>query len=180
VPELQQRGTMLSTGWSCARFCAPLPISCAPMIALPFIVCPMGMEIAWAIGIACPGSLFFGQFGDDPTPYGLPGQQMTTGVNAFVLLAIPVFSFAGEPMNLSGVTRRIVDFAASVVGHRRGGRANVGVPANDIMPGTSGSAQADASATGTVLIPEMQRRGFPADFSPAVIASAATSCPCSR
>jgi len=102
---------------------------------------------------------------------------MTTGVDAFVLLAIPLFILAGELMNVSGVTRRIVDFAASLVGHRHGGLANVGVTANYIMSGTSGSALADAAATGTVLIPEMKRRGFRSDFSSAVIASAATVGP---
>lgn len=147
------------------------------MIVLLFVFCLLGMEIAWAIGIACLGYLFFSQFGDNPTPYVLFAQQMVVGVDAFVLLAIPLFIFAGELMNLSGVTRRIVRFASSLVGHRNGGLANVGVTANYIMSGTSGSALADAAATGTVLIPEMVKRGFPAPFASAVIASAATVGP---
>ena len=147
------------------------------MIFVLFLFCLLGMEIAWAIGLACFGYLFFAQFGDAPIPFVLVSQQMTVGVDAFVLLAIPLFIFAGELMNEAGVTQRIVRFAAAFVGHRQGGLANVGVTANYIMSGTSGSSLADAAATGTVLIPEMRKRGFSPAFSSAVIASAATVGP---
>jgi tripartite ATP-independent transporter DctM subunit len=147
------------------------------MIILLFVFCLLGMEIAWAIGIACLGYLALSQIIGPPTPFVLFAQQMTVGVDSFVLLAIPLFVFAGELMNLTGVTQRIVRFAASLVGHRDGGLANVGVTANYIMSGTSGSALADCAATGTVLIPEMVRRGFPPTFASAVIASAATVGP---
>tara|TARA_R110002110_G_scaffold10333_5_gene50720 strand:- start:5 stop:1300 length:1296 start_codon:yes stop_codon:yes gene_type:complete len=142
-----------------------------------FIFSLIGMEIAWAIGIACLGYLFLNQLGGGSMPYVLFSQQMTTGVDAFVLLAIPLFIFAGELMNVSGVTQRIVRMAAAMVGHRNGGLANVGVTANFIMSGCSGSALADAAATGSVLLPEMERRGFRPAFSSAVIASAATVGP---
>jgi tripartite ATP-independent transporter DctM subunit len=144
------------------------------MIILLLVFCLLGMEIAWAIGIACLGYLALSQIIGPPTPFVLFAQQMTVGVDLFVLLAIPLFVFAGELMNLTGVTQRIVRFAASLVGHRNGGLANVGVTTNYIMSGTSGSALADCAATGTVLIPEMVRRGFPPTFASAVIASAAT------
>lgn len=147
------------------------------MIGLLFGFSLLGMEIAWAIGIAAFGYLTLAQFGDNPTPMVLFAQQMTSGVDSFVLLAIPLFIFAGELMNITGVTRRIVDFAASLVGHVNGGLANVGVTANFIMSGCSGSALADAAATGTVLLPEMEKRGFRPAFSSAVIASAATVGP---
>jgi tripartite ATP-independent transporter DctM subunit len=144
------------------------------MIILLLVFCLLGMEIAWAIGIACLGYLALSQIIGPPTPFVLFAQQMTVGVDSFVFLAIPLFVFAGELMNLTGVTQRIVRFAASLVGHRNGGLANVGVTTNYIMSGTSGSALADCAATGTVLIPEMVRRGFPPTFASAVIASAAT------
>lgn len=147
------------------------------MIAILFIFSLLGMEIAWAIGLAAFGYLTLAQFTDNVTPMVLFAQQMTSGVNSFVLLAIPLFIFAGELMNVTGVTRRIVNFAASLVGHRHGGLANVGVTANFIMSGCSGSALADAAATGTVLLPEMKKRGFRPAFSSAVIASAATVGP---
>lgn len=147
------------------------------MIAVLFVFSLLGMEIAWAIGLAAFGYLTLSQFTDNATPLVLFAQQMTSGVNSFVLLAIPLFIFAGELMNITGVTKRIVAFAASLVGHRNGGLANVGVTANFIMSGCSGSALADAAATGTVLLPEMKKRGFKPAFSSAVIASAATVGP---
>ncbi len=147
------------------------------MIVLLFVFSLLGMEIAWAIGIAAFGYLVLAQFTDNFTPMVLFAQQMTSGVNSFVLLAIPLFIFAGELMNVTGVTRRIVGFAATLVGHINGGLANVGVTANFIMSGCSGSALADAAATGTVLLPEMKKRGFKPAFSSAVIASAATVGP---
>lgn len=147
------------------------------MIVILFVFSLLGMEIAWAIGLAAFGYLTLTQFTDNATPMVLFAQQMTSGVNSFVLLAIPLFIFAGELMNITGVTRRIVNFAASLVGHRNGGLANVGVTANFIMSGCSGSALADAAATGTVLLPEMKKRGFKPAFSSAVIASAATVGP---
>jgi len=80
-------------------------------------------------------------------------------------------------MNRAGVTQRLVRMASALVGHRRGGLANVGVTANFVMSGISGSAMADAAATGAVLVPEMRRRNYPAAFASAVIASAATVGP---
>ena len=147
------------------------------MILILIFFSLMGMEIAWAIGLAAFGYLTLSQFSANATPMVLFAQQMTSGVNSFVLIAIPLFVFAGELMNVTGVTRRIIKFAASLVGHRNGGLANVGVTANFIMSGCSGSALADAAATGTVLLPEMKKRGFDPAFSSAVIASAATVGP---
>lgn len=147
------------------------------MLALLFIFSLIGMEIAWAIGFAAFGYLVLSQFEPFGTPLILFSQLMIVGLNGYILVAIPLFIFAGELMNKSGVTQRIVVFAAALVGHIHGGLANVGVVANFIMSGISGSALADAAATGTVLVPEMKKRGFPPAFSSAVIASAATVGP---
>ena len=149
----------------------------AIMIVLLLFFSLIGMEIAWAIGIAGLGFIFLSQFTESPIPYVLFSQMMVEGIDAFALLAIPLFIFAGELMNVAGVTQRIVRFASAIVGHLHGGLANVGVVANFIMSGISGSALADAAATGTVLLPEMEKRGFPPAFSSAVIASAATVGP---
>ncbi len=139
----------------------------------------VGMEIAWAIAFAGFGYLVLTQFGFTPRaePFVIFSQMMTVGIDSLILVAIPLFIFAGELMNLTGVTHRIVRLGAVLVGHFYGGLANVGVVANFIMSGISGSALADAAATGTVLLPEMKKRGFPPDFSAAVIASAATVGP---
>ena len=145
------------------------------MIALLFFFSLIGMEIAWAIGIAGLGFIFLSQFSEYPIPYVLFSQMMVEGIDAFALLAIPLFIFAGELMNVAGVTRRIVRFASAVVGHLHGGLANVGVVANFNMSGISGSALADAAATGTVLLPEMEKRGFPPAFSSATVRRSARS-----
>ncbi|MSP67303.1 MAG: TRAP transporter large permease [Alphaproteobacteria bacterium] len=147
------------------------------MLVALFVFTLLGMELAWAIGIASFAYITLSQFTDEPTRYVLFAQQMTVGIDGFVLLAIPLFIFAGELMNVAGVTQRIVGAAAALVGHFHGGLANVGVVANYIMSGISGSALADAAATGTVLVPEMTKRGFPPAFASAVIAAAATVGP---
>ena len=147
------------------------------MLVLLFIFSLIGMEIGWAIVFAAFGYLVLAQFEPFGTPMILFSQMMVAGLNSFILVAIPLFIFAGELMNRSGVTQRIIGLAAALVGHIRGGLANVGVVANFIMSGISGSALADAAATGTVLVPAMKERGFPPAFSAAVISSAATVGP---
>ena len=149
----------------------------AAMLVVLLIFTMLGMEIAWAIALACFAYIALSGFTDNPTEFALFSQQMTVGLDAFVLVAIPLFIFAGELMNVCGVTQRLVRVASVLVGHFHGGLANVGVVANLLMSGISGSATADAAATGTVLVPEMNRRRFPPDFSCAVIASAATVGP---
>jgi len=99
------------------------------------------------------------------------------GMDSFPLMAIPFFILAGEIMGRSGMTDRIVAFASSLVGHIRGGLAHVNIIANMIMAGVSGSAAADCSATGSILIPAMVREGYRRDFSALVTAFAATMGP---
>ncbi len=147
------------------------------MIGLLLFFSLMGMEIAWAIGIAALGFIVLDQMMGGGVPFVLVAQMMVTGIDTFSMLAIPLFIFAGDLMNATGMTQRIIRFAAACCGHIYGGLANVGVLANFIMSGISGSAMADAAATGTVLLPEMKKKGFPDAFSSAVIAAAATVGP---
>ena len=137
----------------------------------------LGMEIAWAIALSCFFYIALSQLTDNPTNFALFAQQMTVGLDSFVLVSVPLFIFAGELMNVCGVTQRLVRVAAVLVGHMHGGLANVGVVANFLLSGISGSAVADAAATGTVLVPEMKKRRFPEEFACAVIACAATVGP---
>ncbi len=147
------------------------------MIGLLLFFSLMGMEVAWAIGIAALGFIVLDHMQGGSVPFVLVSQMMITGIDTFSMLAIPLFIFAGDLMNASGMTKRIIRFAAACCGHFYGGLANVGVLANYIMSGISGSAMADAAATGSVLLPEMKKKGFPAAFSSAVIAAAATVGP---
>ncbi|MFZ9478595.1 MAG: TRAP transporter large permease [Steroidobacteraceae bacterium] len=99
------------------------------------------------------------------------------GIDSFPLLAVPFFILAGEIMNAGGITASIVRFAQSLVGHVRGGLAQVNVLSSMIFAGISGSAVADASAIGKMLIPSMEKEGYPRPFAAAVTAAAAVVGP---
>lgn len=101
-------------------------------------------------------------------------QRLIQGIDNFSLLAIPFFMLAGELMNLGGITQRCVNFASSLVGHLRGGLAHVAVVVNMIMAGMSGSALADVSGTGSVLIPAMKKKGYDKGFACSLIGAAGT------
>jgi TRAP-type transport system large permease protein len=98
---------------------------------------------------------------------------MTTAVNSAALITIPLFVLAAELMNHGGLTQRLIDWSLSVVGHVRGGLSQVAILANLIMAGVSGSAVADAAATGGLLIPAMRKEGYPDGHAGAVIAAGA-------
>jgi TRAP-type transport system large permease protein len=99
--------------------------------------------------------------------------RMAGGVDSFLLVAIPLFVLAGELMNQGGLTKRLVNFSLSVVGQFKGSLSQVAVITNIIMGGCSGSAVADASATGSILIPAMKEEGYEVEYAGAVIASSA-------
>ena len=149
----------------------------AALVILLVVFILSGMEVAWAIGLTAFACIALSQLTDNPQPFVVFAHEMTQGINSFTLLSVPLFIFAGELLTLSGATKRLVDLAAALVGHFNGGLANVAVTANFVVSGMSGSAMADAAATGVVLVPEMTRRGFPTSYACAVIACAATVGP---
>ncbi|MEN9773315.1 MAG: hypothetical protein RL322_385 [Pseudomonadota bacterium] len=146
-------------------------------IVLLFVFVLLGMDIAFAIGVAALAFIVGSQFDARPLNPVLFVKELTSGVDSFAMLAIPMYIFVGELMTKAGVTRRLIDFAASLVAHRHGGLANVGITSNLFMAGVSGSAVADASATGSILVPEMVRRGYPARYAAGVISAAAAMGP---
>lgn len=99
------------------------------------------------------------------------------GIDSFPLLAVPFFILAGELMSAGGITASIIRFAQSLVGHVRGGLAQVNVLSSMLFAGISGSAVADASAIGKMLIPAMEKQGYPRSFAAAVTAAAAVIGP---
>ena len=147
------------------------------MILALFVFVLLGMDIAFAIGVAALAYIGLSQFDDRPINPVLFVQELTAGVDSFSLLAIPMFIFAGELMTKAGVTRRLIAFAATLVGRRRGGLADVGITGNLFMASISGSAIADAAAVGSILIPEMTKRGYPVRYSAGVISAAACMAP---
>ncbi|WP_341299321.1 TRAP transporter large permease [Lysinibacillus sp. FSL H8-0500] len=100
-------------------------------------------------------------------------QQLFSGVQSFSLLAIPLFMLAGELMNASGITVRLIEFAKKSVGHFRGGLAYVNVVANMFLASIIGSATAQTAMMSKIMIPEMEKAGYKREFAAATTASAA-------
>ncbi len=102
------------------------------------------------------------------------GPVLFFGATKFTLIAIPLFILAGAIMNVSGISRRLIAFASSLIGFVKGGLAMVTIATSLFFAEISGSAVADVAALGSILIPAMQRRGYPKAFAAAVTSSAAT------
>ncbi|MFA7109880.1 MAG: TRAP transporter large permease, partial [Sphaerochaetaceae bacterium] len=100
-------------------------------------------------------------------------QRMVSGVNSFSLLAIPFFILAGEMMSRGGISRRLIQFSNALIGRFRGGLAQVNILASMFFGGISGSAVADVSSIGTMLIPMMIEKDYDDDFSVAVTVTSA-------
>jgi tripartite ATP-independent transporter DctM subunit len=96
---------------------------------------------------------------------------LVSAVDSPALVTVPLFILAGEIMNHGGVTRRLIAWSSAMVGHFRGSLSQVALITNLIMAGISGSAVADASATGSVLIPAMKKEGYKPGYAAAVIAA---------
>ncbi len=100
--------------------------------------------------------------------------DMYSGASSFSLIAIPMFVLAGAIMNAAGITRRLIEFVSALIGFVRGGLAMVNVGVSLFFAEISGSAVADVAAMGSVMIPEMKRRGYSAPFAAAVTSSSAS------
>ena len=135
----------------------------------------LALEFPVAFAMTGASALYILLQGD--IPLVVMAQRVTVGVDSFVLLAIPFFFLAGELMNQGGITQRLMDLAQALVGGIRGGLGHVTVVTNMIMAGMSGSSVADATGTGAVLIPAMERAGYPRVFSAALVGAASTVGP---
>lgn len=143
------------------------------MFLIMVLLFTINMPIAFAMGI----SGFVYLLLEGGIPLAVMTQRMSYAVNSFPMMAIPFFILAGLLMNRSGITESLVAFAKAIVGHVWGGLAQVAVGVNIILAGMSGSAIADAAATGSLLIDPMVREGYSKRFAATVIASAATIGP---
>jgi tripartite ATP-independent transporter DctM subunit len=126
----------------------------------------LGMPVAYAMGLASLiGAMWI------ELPIGAIMISIASGVNKFSLLAIPFFVLAGAIMAEGGMSRRLVALAGVLVGFVRGGLSLVNILASTFFGAISGSSMADTASVGTVLIPEMEKRGYPRDFATAVTVS---------
>ena len=131
-----------------------------------FLLMILGVPVAYALGLsALAGALWI------ELPLDAVMIQIASGVNKFSLLAIPFFVLAGAIMAEGGMSRRLVAFAGVLVGFVRGGLSLVNILASTFFGAISGSSVADTASVGSVLIPEMVRKGYPRDFSTAVTVS---------
>src|ERR1044072_1961992 len=113
----------------------------------------IGTPVAFCLGIASLATILYMQL-----PPVVVFQQLNSGMNAFAMMAIPFFIYAGDLMMRGGIADRLIRLAAGFVGHLRGGLGQVNVVASTLFGGISGSAIADASAIGGIMIPQMAER----------------------
>lgn len=126
----------------------------------------IGMPVAYSLGLAALiGAVWI------ELPLDAVMIQIASGVNKFSLLAIPFFVLAGAIMAEGGMSRRLVAFASVLVGFVRGGLSLVNILASTFFGAISGSSVADTASIGSVMIPEMVKKGYPRDFSTALTVS---------
>ncbi len=131
-----------------------------------FVLMMIGVPIAYSLGLsALVGALWI------DLPLDAVMIQIASGVNKFSLLAIPFFVLAGALMAEGGMARRLVAFAGVLVGFIRGGLSLVNIMASTFFGAISGSSVADTASIGSVLIPEMEKKGYPRPFATAVTVS---------
>jgi tripartite ATP-independent transporter DctM subunit len=144
------------------------PIGTTILLGVFVLLLVLKVPIALALAAASIGAAMWL---DIPLP--VIGQRMTQGLASFPLLAIPFFILAGEIMSAGGISRRLIDLANIIIGWLRGGLAVLNVLASTFFGGISGSAVADTSSIGSVMIPMMRRAGYDADYSVGVTISSA-------
>lgn len=125
----------------------------------------LNVPVSFAMGLASLAALFWA----DLSP-ALVAQRMTTSVDSFVLLAVPLFLLTGNLMARSGIAGDLIAFALALLGRFRGGLAHANVGAAVLMGGVTGSAVADASSLGASLIPPMMRAGYSGALAAAISA----------
>ena len=146
------------------------------MLFLPLflILLMIGAPVFFAM-LGAPGIMLFAEGMNRDV--ALMYRNIFNGVDSFPLMAIPFFMLAGELMNRGGITIRLVEFSQALIGHLRGGLAHVNILSSMLFAGLSGSAVADTSALGSMLIPAMVKNGYTRRFATAVTAASSVIGP---
>jgi tripartite ATP-independent transporter DctM subunit len=131
----------------------------------------IGLDIGFAMILAAVAGVLL----HNGQAIGLTMLTTTTvaGLDNFVLVTIPLFVLAGELMNRGGLSERLVDWSLALIGSMRGALSQASMLVNTVMSGISGSAVADATAVGAVMIPAMRRKGYADGYAGAVVAAGA-------
>ena len=134
----------------------------------------IGLPVFFGL-LAAPGLLLW--LNGQPRDLALLYRNVYNGMDSFPLMAIPFFMLAGVLMNRGGITSRLVEFSQAIMGHFRGGLAHVNILSSMLFAGLSGSAVADTSAIGSMLIPAMVKNGYTRKFSAAITAASSVIGP---
>lgn len=137
-----------------------------------FLLLFLRFPIAFALGISTLTYILF-----EGIPLIIIPLKMYSGIDVFVLLSIPGFILAGNLMNSSGMTDRIIKFCNNILGHIRGGLSLANIGASMVFSGISGTAISDTASIGSVMIPAMKKEGYDSDFACAVTAASSTIGP---
>lgn len=136
------------------------------ILGITFVVLlAIGLPVAFTVGLS---ALSF--FVTEQVPVQIVVQKMVSSTQSFSLLAVPFFVLAGNLMNETGITSRLIKFCNLLTGHMRGGLAQVSVLLSCLMGGISGSATADAAMESRILGPDMEKRGYSKGFTAAILA----------
>lgn len=130
----------------------------------------LGIPIAYALGLSA--LVYFACIRPELTVV-LP-QRLFAGMDSYALIALPLFILMGQLMNASGITARLINFCLIFVGRLRGGLGLVNVAASMLFGGISGSSASDTASIGSILIPEMERRGYPKTFAAGITVASST------
>lgn len=144
------------------------------LFCLFILLIALRVPVAIAMGLSALATLII--FGRFDLLVVIP-QRMVTSLDSFPLMAVPLFILTGQLMNSGGITKRILDLAGAFVGHIRGGLSHVNVLASMLFAGISGSATADASGIGAVLIPSMVDNGYDEDWAVGITAASSAIGP---
>ncbi|WP_108820650.1 TRAP transporter large permease [Pseudovibrio sp. Alg231-02] len=135
-----------------------------------FILLFLGVPIAYALGLSALSYFLIEQ----PMLIGILPQRLFAGINNYALISLPLFILMGFVMNIGGITERLLNLSLFFVGRFKGGLGLVNVVASMIFGGISGSSASDTASIGSVLIPEMKKRGYPASFAAGITVASST------
>lgn len=140
------------------------------LFAALFVFLLVGIPIAYALGLS---SLTYLLIYNPELLVAMP-QRVFSGLNNYALISLPLFILMGQVMNAGGITARLIDLSMILVGRLRGGLGMVNISASMIFGGISGSSTSDTASIGSIMIPEMERRGYAKDVSAGVTVASST------
>ena len=141
-----------------------------PLLILLLILIAFGLPIAYSLGL----STFVFFLAGDPQLIQVLPQRFFAGMNSYALITLPLFILMGLVMNAGQITARLIEFSLIFVGRPRGGLGLVNVFASMLFGGISGSSASDTASIGSVLIPAMEKRGYPRAYASGITVASST------